>query len=433
MADNEKNLKSNEKKKFSLRKLFYNDKYLIVFSIVAAVIIWISTSMSFSPETTKTISVPLNIDFSDSAAAQLGLTCYGDSKVDIDVTVSCKKYLARDISSDDIKVSLQTNAVTSKGNYEVPINVSATSENAEFTISSYYPSTYKAYFDVEDEKSFDIELNYETDDFIADGYVMGEPLLSEKTAVVKGPKSYVSKVSRLVANVDFDKKLKETQSVDIIASALDASGSSVDYVSVDTGSENLNLTVPVLKKTTLPITSSFSGAPEGTDTSSFTVKYSVDSIDAAILEDSGIKEANIGSIDFSRLNVGKNTFKFDVTTLDGITVLDKTKTVTATVTVPSDYSTKTVSVNKSSVNIANIPDGYEASVISINASSLTLIGTQTELEKDGIGVGLVVDLSAYQNKLEPGSSYYDITANIEGTNACWVYGKYQAQIEITKK
>ena len=83
----------NKKKKFSLKKLIYNDKYLIVFSIIAAVIVWVSTSMSLSPETTKTITVAVNVDFSDSAADQLGIKCYGDSKIDVDVTVKCKNIL----------------------------------------------------------------------------------------------------------------------------------------------------------------------------------------------------------------------------------------------------------------------------------------------------------------------------------------------------
>ena len=160
----------NKKKKFSLKKLIYNDKYLIVFSIIAAVIVWVSTSMSLSPETTKTITVAVNVDFSDSAADQLGIKCYGDG------TDKCKKYLARDITADDLKVQLQTNSVTSKGNYDVPINVTSVSENADFTISSYYPTTYKAYFDVEDEKTLDINLNYENKDNIAHGNVMAEAL-----------------------------------------------------------------------------------------------------------------------------------------------------------------------------------------------------------------------------------------------------------------
>ena len=125
--------KKRKKSKFSIKKLIYNDKYLIIISIVLAVIVWIVTSMSLSPETTKTITVSLPVDFSDSAAEQLGLKCYGDEVVDVDVTVSCKKYLAKDITADNFKVSLQTNVVTSSGNFDVPIRVE-TGENVDFTI-----------------------------------------------------------------------------------------------------------------------------------------------------------------------------------------------------------------------------------------------------------------------------------------------------------
>ena len=404
----------NKKKKFSLKKLIYNDKYLIVFSIIAAVIVWVSTSMSLSPETTKTITVAVNVDFSDSAADQLGIKCYGDSKIDVDVTVKCKKYLARDITADDLKVQLQTNSVTSKGNYDVPINVTSVSENADFTISSYYPTTYKAYF--------------------ADGYVMGEALLSEKVAKISGPKSYVSKVKSLVANVDIANKLKSTQSVDIIPTPIDSSGNTVDYISVDTEAENLTLTIPVLKEMTLNVTSSFTGKPDNVDTSKFNVSYSVDKVSAAALADSGIKEANIGNIDFSQLNVGKNTIKFDVTHLDAIMILDDTKEITVTVTVPSSFKTKAVSFDKNSVTVANVPDGYKANVISVNANQLTLVGSQSSLNNDKIGVGLVVDLASYKSEdLSEGRDYYDITANIENSTGCWVYGSYKAQVELVKK
>ena len=52
-----------KKHKFSFRKLVYNDRYLIACSIIAAVVIWVVTSMNLSPETTKKITVPVSIDF----------------------------------------------------------------------------------------------------------------------------------------------------------------------------------------------------------------------------------------------------------------------------------------------------------------------------------------------------------------------------------
>ena len=86
MAENE-----SKKGKFSLRKLIYNDKYLIIISILLALIIWVVTSINLSPETTKTVNVSFTPDFSDTAVEQLGLKCYGDEKIDIEVTISCKK------------------------------------------------------------------------------------------------------------------------------------------------------------------------------------------------------------------------------------------------------------------------------------------------------------------------------------------------------
>ncbi len=93
-----------------MRKLIYNDKNLIIISLLAAVCIWIATSMNLSPETTKNISVPLKIDFSDTVTEELGFKCYGESSMTVNVTVRAKKYLAKDISADDLDVKLQTSS-----------------------------------------------------------------------------------------------------------------------------------------------------------------------------------------------------------------------------------------------------------------------------------------------------------------------------------
>lgn len=419
-----------KKKKFSLRKLIYNDKYLIIFSIVAAIVVWVATSMNLSPETTKTITVPVNVDFSNSAASQLGIKCYGDETFDVDVTVTCKKYLARDITAEDLNVTLQTNTVTTKGNIEVPIKVDA-DDNAEFTIKSYYPTVYKGYFDVEDKKVMDINISYDNTDFIADGYIMGEPLLSETTATVVGPKTYVAQVKQLIANVNIDEKLSSTQSIALTVNAVDSSGDIVDYVDVDTGSENFNLTIPVLKRMKLNVTSSFSNVPSDVDTSDFEITYSKDVVNTAVLEEADIKEANIGNIDFSDLNVGDNSFTFDVSTLESMVIVDDIKEITVNVNVPSSYSSTNVSVDKSMVTITNIPDGYDATVTSISSNTVNVISQNDESED--VNVGLIVDLSAYKNNIATGSDDYNITTSVENSSTCWVYGKYTAKISIVKK
>lgn len=425
--------KKNKKNKFSLRKLIYNDKYLIVISIVLAVVIWVATSMNLSPETSKTITVPVTVDFSDSAAEQLGIKCFGEETIDVDVSVSCKKYLAKDITADDMKVYLQTNVVTSSGSYDVPIKVE-TSDTADFKVTSYYPTVYRAYFDFEDEKVMDLDIKYANEDFIEQGYTMGQPMLSQSTVTVKGPRSYVMQVAAVSATVNIEEKLKATKTMDIVATALDSYNSKVNYITIDSGTENLTITIPVLKEMELEVAANFTGKPSKINTSDFGIYYSVNKVNAGVLEEAKINKAVIGDIDFSSLKPGTNKFTFNVDSLDSYVILDKIDEIDVTVNVPSEYKEKTVSVGYGSVKVINVPDGYKANVTGISTGNITVIGTESSLENlTASNVNLVVDFSNVdKDKLKEGTASYQITTALENSDTCWIYGEYNAYVNITK-
>lgn len=423
----------NEKSKFSMRKLIYNDKYLIIISVLCAICIWIATSMNLSPETTKTISVPVTVDFSGSVTEELGIKCYGDESFNVDVTVKAKKYIAKDISSEDLNVQLQTNIVTTVGTHEVPISVSA-GENADFSVESYYPSVYTAYFDVPEEEEMEIQLNYSTNDYIADGYVGGENLLNESSVIVSGPQTYVSRVSKVTADVAIKNKLKETATINIEPKAVDVYGNSVDYISLKYGSEKITLTIPVLKVEQLTPNVTITDAPTSVDLSKLSIDYSVKSIKAGVMEAAGIKAAELGEIKMSSLRVGENKFTFDTGQLDGITVLDDTDKVTVTVTVPSDYTSKDVDITASGVKLNNVPDGYTAKVVSLNADSVTVIGPEKAIDSvKSKNVIVSCDLTTKKGStVQTGNHQYKLTVVVSGVDGVWIYGTYTANVSITK-
>lgn len=423
----------NEKSKFSMRKLIYNDKYLIIISVLCAICIWIATSMNLSPETTKTISVPVTVDFSGSVTEELGIKCYGDESFNVDVTVKAKKYIAKDISSEDLNVQLQTNIVTTVGTHEVPISVSA-GENADFSVESYYPSVYTAYFDVPEEEEMEIQLNYSTKDYIADGYVGGENLLNESSVIVSGPQTYVSRVSKVTADVAIKNKLKETATINIEPKAVDVYGNSVDYISLKYGSEKITLTIPVLKVEQLTPNVTITDAPTSVDLSKLSIDYSVKSIKAGVMEAAGIKAAELGEIKMSSLRVGENKFTFDTGQLDGITVLDDTDKVTVTVTVPSDYTSKDVDITASGVKLNNVPDGYTAKVVSLNADSVTVIGPEKAIDSvKSKNVIVSCDLTTKKGStVQTGNHQYKLTVVVSGVDGVWIYGTYTANVSITK-
>ena len=75
-------------------------------------------------------------------------------------------------------------------------------------------------------------------------------------------------------------------------------------------------------------------APESVDLSKIKIYYSKDSIRAGVLAGTDIKAAELGEVHFADLRVGENTFTFNATQLEGITVLDDTEKVTVRVVVP---------------------------------------------------------------------------------------------------
>lgn len=321
---------TNKKRSFSLRKLIYNDKYLIVCSILLAVIIWVATSMNLSPETTKKITVPVTIDFTDTLAGQLGIEYFGNKDITVEVKVSCKKYLAKDISDDDINASLQISTVTSTGYHSVPVLVTANDES-DFSIESYFPTSVEGYYDIASETKKPVEIRFVDDDFLEDGYVLGTTTLSENSVTIKGPKTYVDSVDKVIADVQFDNKLSEPQVVELKPKAVDLTGREVSYVNVTAAENSLTATIPVLKVVNLQTTVNLLNAPANAE-DLLDITYSVPTIQVGILKSSNITSAVIGDVDYTRLGSGTNVFTFDASKVNGFTVLDGTTNIEVTIT-----------------------------------------------------------------------------------------------------
>ena len=416
-----------KKRKFSIRKLIYNDKYLIAMSILAAIVIWVVTSISFSPETTKKITVPVAIDFTDTLAQQLGIEYYDSTDITVEVTVSCKKYLAKDIDENDITAYLQTGTVTSTGYHSVPIIVTP-NEGQDFSIESYYPTSAEGYYDIYDEQSFPIEVSFTNNNFTADGYVTGQTVLSEDTVTVDGPKAYVSRVKSVAASISLDNNLTESQLVELEPVALDELGNKVDYVKIK---EKITANIPVLKVQNLEPSVTFINAPANVQ-ELVDITYSVKSIEAGTVESEGDKLV-IGEIDFSQVDTGKNEFTFKISEIGGVTALDGTEEIKVTVNVPKNFDTKTLIISRSNITSTAIT-GYNSRVVSLQKAQVTVIADKDEI--DGITAeNLVMSCDIIPEEgteVKTGTSAYPILFSVKNTKTAWVYGTYYANVEITK-
>lgn len=422
----------NKKNKITLHSLFYNNRFVFVFSIFVAVIIWIVTSMTVSPSVEKTISnVKINFDLKNSVPAQYGLQIFGEQTNTIKVKIRGKRYVVGSVSADDIIATAQTNGVDSAGKKTLLISVKAANSKGDFDIVEYTPTYVEAYFDTYKELTFQIQPDIVSDQIVPEGYMKGEEALSTNEVTVSGPTTEIDKIVRVVARVNVPQPLTRTQIMKASIVALNQYGGEVQNVTLNYGKADVTMTIPVFKVKTLPVTASFANIPDYYKTNPLKVTYSPSQIEIAGAESmiDSMNELNLGTIDFKKLTKSNNEYKFDVSSLSGIKVLSDTSIVTAKVDLSGKASDK-FSISDSRISVVNVPDGYSASVSSQKIRNVTIIGPTSEIENlSSADVYARVDLSG--KSISVGEQSFVVDVYVENHNGCWAVGDYKAVVKVT--
>ena len=423
---------NTNKKGFSIRRLIFNDKYLIITSIILAVIVWVVTSLNIGTDETKTIKVDVPIKLGDEVSEQLGMQYYTlQDTIELNITITGAKYAIGQVTENDLSIKFDTSNVNRTGEQSIPILVTKSTKKLDFTVSSIYPSSVDAYFDVNEAKTFDLYLRY-NENAAADGYTFGQPVLSEDKVIISGPKTYVDKVDRAVVDVDFasDQKLKEPYTSEC-AITVEGTGVEASYLKFSPkDAENnyittVSVTLPILKVAKLPVSISIDDKPKDFDDKDISISYEVDSIEAGVLESANIKSVDIGTVSFSELKTGRNEFTFDVTALEGVSVLDsELKDIKVVVRIAGDYTAKTVTLNPSDIKIAGVSNDKKASLSNLSSRRVTVY-VPTENAKDDITLSAKCDLGDNDE-----SGTYPLTFTVNGNASAWVYGEYTADVTI---
>lgn len=426
--------KNTKKTNFSLKRLIYNDKYLIIFSLCLAVLVWTVTSLNIGIDETKTIKVDVPISLGDEVSEQLGMQYYSlHDTLELSVTISGAKYVIGQVTGDDLNIKFDTSSVNRIGEQSIPILVTNGSKTLDFNVTSTYPSSIDGYFDVNDTKTFDLYLKYD-DSAVAEGYSFGNAVLSEDKVIISGPKTYVDKIDRASVNVDFgaDKDLTEPYSAECKIN-IEGSGVETSYLTMTSKSDlktpikTVSVTLPVLKEKMLPVDVAFEDVPKSIADDIVDVRYSLDSIDAGVLDSADITTAQIGTISYNQLTVGRNEFNFDITNLKGITLLsDKHKSVDIVVTVSDKYEEMRIPVSESDVIITGVKDNNKAKVKDISMNYVTVVAPKnTNVSAADIELKCDVSEVSKDNK-------YPVDVLIKKHNNSWIYGTYEATVNITK-
>lgn len=423
-------------KKLSLRQLFSNTKFLVVFSIVVAFIFWIVVALEYAPVVENEIKdIPVKIDMNNSVPDKLGLQIFGQSDYTINVTVRGNRYIVGGdlLTADDFEATAQTAYVDSAGKHSLVVKVTAKDANADYEIVSKSADYIEVFFDKYAEKEVEVtpRIISELDDYTADDYMFDKAdiIYDTKTVKVSGAQTEVNSITAAYADIPIEKKLTQSETID--ASVVLSNGSDLDskYVKIN-GESNLKIpvTLPVYKMQTSAVSVSFKNTPSDYINSPLVYSISPSRVRVAVLQNGSdtTNSLEIGSIDFTQITPSNGSFTFLASNVKTAKFLDGTSSFSVEVNTDG-LSTKTLEPGINSIMITG-GSGVSAGNVELDSiGRITVVGTQTALNSVNADV-LEISINLTNTKLEEGENTVPVTVTLKNSKNCWVSGSYTAVI-----
>ena len=419
-----------KKNKFSVHSLFQDNRFVMIFSLVIAVIFWASVCIAFSPETEVVVeNVPVKIDMENSVPSQYGLKMFGENNYTVDITISGSKYIigGRSITADDFKVTASTSLVTSAGTHSLQLKVRKADESSNFTIEDYSESFISVYFDEYAEAQANIEVRIEGDRITEGDYISDENYITDrKTVLVGGPALEISQLSKVEAVVNVEEPIEKSTAFDAVLSAVDKNGNELNFITFD-GENNsaMTVTIPVYKKVKLPVNIGFSNSPSNYITSPLKYTCAPENVNVALLQNGTETESlEVADVDFSSLKPGVNTFKFKLADISGVKPLaGYSDTVTVKVTVP-ELAEGVFDIQSNNISISNAPIDRSINFTSSKLRGVTVYGEQSEI--DALNADTIkarIDMAGVE--IKDGRNTVELPLYIKDSYGCWIYGTYE--------
>lgn len=429
-----------------INKIFYRNRYLAIFSLILAVIIWVAVVMKFSPETTYDIKdVKVTVDLKGTAAEAMGLKAFGADDFKVDITVKGPRYSIRaaGISAEDFSVSASAADVTSAGEYSLPLKATVLNKNASYEVDRLSSDSINVYFDnFTSEKVINLELTGVPENIVNDGLYCEGPVLTPSSVTVSGATSQLNLLGDKI-EIPFNQlqsgkfPLTKTLSYEADIKLETSEGRELKYININEGSK-VKVSFPVLGTKILESTVDFKNAPSSATSDISNIEYSVSpfSTQVAAATDvlSSMTKLTVGAVDFRDIPLGESTFTFDPLDISSAKVIDTTADkFVVTVKTKDDVTEKQIDIPSSLVQVTGAPGGFVISPVAndICISGAKVIGPALSLDTLGASdISVIVDFSDISN-LTAGRREVDATVKVN-LSGCWVYGRYKILMQVNK-
>lgn len=426
----EKPKKSAEKKHISIESLFNSDKFMLALSFVIAFFIWAVMSVNNGETGNYPLTeIPVTMELSEDAKNS-DLSVVSIDGVSVDdftavVRVRGNSVTVGSLKASDIQVyGSNLGNIVASGTYNVTLLARQLGVKNNYDIISVSPSEVKVVVDRNITQEMTIESQISATSPV--DYYIGSPSLSQQTVTVTGPEQSVSKAVKAVVDTEVDKELEETTTFSSLkVKLLDADGQPIEDDSITLSPSEVDATIPVLVKKTVPLVADYLNAPDGLDPTSL-IKVEPTEIEIAAPADviDSVSSISAGTIDFTSVSYKMSPMSNKLVMPEGVRNLNNLEAATITFDF-SDYSTKSFVLTR--FDSINVPRGLAAEYSAYGSLRVRVIGPKAEIfELTADDLTATVDLSGSK----VGTSVMPVSISINKETSCWVFGTYETNITV---
>ena len=414
----------NIKNRFSIGKLFYNDKFVIIFSVFLAFMFWV-----FAVSTSQDTSYLMINDIPVSAPELSDeLQVFGIDNLTASVRVSGNALVIQSMSANDIYITASnTDELTEIGKKTMKLTAKKSGVKTDYEFASTVsPAKVDVYVDRYVSREIPITENVKFNNIDSSLYV-SQSVLSQSTVTVQGAESYVNKIAEVRAEEEVNETLSATKKItDVPLAFYDANGERVDQTYLTFNITSVDVTVPVYQVHEIDVKPNIINIPSSLEFDESLISVEPSTGDIVFLdENNAVDTIYTEEIDFTKLNLENNTFKSNLVIPTGAKDINSVGSVTVKFDT-SDMTQRTIAVNKFEV-IGQSSD--KVTKVTTKSINVTVIGPTSQVSSISSGnITAVVDMS----ESNASSSQYSEEPVTFGINLkfseCWVYGSYQVDV-----
>lgn len=441
----------NNSRKSIIEKIVFNNKALMIFSVIVAILIWATVKINYSDEVTRTLTgVKVNITATVDQDSEL-VAFIDESELYCEVEVKGKSY---DINSyalnkDEIIVEASGNFVDSAGYKDLTLTAkTADGGMADVEFGKITPSIISVYYDRQTDDTFNVEAKLSNDlATLTEGdYAVGQPVASMNTVKVIGPAGVLKTLKKVyfTASIKDDAlPLTATKNIPAKISFDIENEEEARYLicdGINNESNPATVTVPVYVTKEVETGIKFVNQPKSFTESVKGVKISPDKVKISYnpQESEQFDKLDIGTIDFSKISNKVNYFEIPVDEKLGVTLTDKTLQKFDVSVDMSDMQSKTLKKAPTKIVYLNQSENYNYYVDFENSSldEIVIIGPAESLKKideDDIQVEINVSSLSVNSRIVQRVKVNNISIQSDEVDDCWVYGEYEAVLTINAK